>query len=961
MKNRLVILSLLAALSIFDMDAAWQLPITNYTQQEYQAGTQTWQIKEQQNEWMYFANNYGLLEYDGVNWQIYGIWNSTTIRAIEIDGKGDIYVGGANEYGVFSPDNQGKMEYRPLSLDIDERYRDFGEVWNIHRMHDDLYIQTRNWFFRQGDNGTFDVIAPQSRIYCSSKIRDALFVATDDGIYILTGRQLNAIRGSELLHGLEIRSMQAYGAKSVLIATDFGGLFIFDGDVISPFTTEADRYIEENQLYSMAISDHTLAFGTVSGGVVLTDIDGKNPRYINKTNGLQNNTILSLCFDTNNNLWLGLDNGITKININSPVEQLYNNINYYGTGYHILIDEESHTAYYATNQGLYSSEWPIDNGGSNIQLNLIPNSLGQVWHLDRIGNTIFCSHNRGLFVVTPSGIQPIFTNEGCWAVRPLKGDDNMAIAGTYSGFNLLIRNNGVWRNAMKITGFDGTARVFDVDANNKIWIITQRGVERLTLTNNYTRCTPEVIQKATGDPKEYFGMHRIDDQLFISGTYKSMLINTQGMPAAPDPIQKNLNGPGAYSAVAKDEDANLWFIQNNTLYIRVYDKPNRRYLEKKQIFTSPYFFVGGFEKIIVIGDDRAIITGTSGFGLANNNTIAAKPASVYIHSIISTRNDSILYQQSWPTKDITPKIEYRYNDIKIEYNTSPTNNIERQYSTKLSPIDSEWSSYSSATNKEYTALGEGKYTFKVRTDGGTENSVTFIITPPWYRSWWSYLVWMAIILLAAYIVYLAIKKRIDKSKLSLIEKKNEEMKLLEQQHIEENHKKEKEIIRLQNERLEYDLKAKSQELANILLVHVDKNETLIDIKQELRKIAKEISDKDLDHANRHILLLQNKIQRNVEQNINWEQFEENFDIVNNNFIKNLVQQYPWLSKNERKLCVYIKMGLITKEIAPLLNMSVRGVEMLRYRLRKKMELEHDNNFTELFNSIETDQTTFDEK
>lgn len=134
-----VVLLLVVSVSVF---SAWQLPITNYPQKEYGAGTQTWQIKQQHNGWLYFANNYGLLEFDGQKWGVYGIWNSTVIRSLEIGEEGQIYVGGTNEYGVFESTDKGTLQYIPLSLNVDERYKNFGEVWNIHRLHDDLYIQT---------------------------------------------------------------------------------------------------------------------------------------------------------------------------------------------------------------------------------------------------------------------------------------------------------------------------------------------------------------------------------------------------------------------------------------------------------------------------------------------------------------------------------------------------------------------------------------------------------------------------------------------------------------------------------------------------------------------------------------------------------------------------------------------------------------------------------------------------
>ena len=155
--------------------------------------------------------------------------------------------------------------------------------------------------------------------------------------------------------------------------------------------------------------------------------------------------------------------------------------------------------------------------------------------------------------------------------------------------------------------------------------------------------------------------------------------------------------------------------------------------------------------------------------------------------------------------------------------------------------------------------------------------------------------------------------------------------------------------------MEFELKSKSQELANVMLHHLNKNEILTDIKHDLKKISMDLQNKDESNAMRKIILLQGKLTRNIEQEVDWKQFEENFDIVHDRFLRKLSERYPWLNKNERKLCVYIHMGLLTKEIAPLMNLSTRGVEMLRYRMRKKMELERADDLEGFFQTLSHDE------
>lgn len=304
MKNIRKLILVVCLLTSVGAFAAWQLPVYNYPFTVYNGGTQNWQICQQKNGWMYFANNYGLLEFDGNEWSLYGIWNSTVIRSVEIAPDGSIYVGGSNEFGRFTSNTFGSLSYEPLSLDVPEPYKNYGEIWNIHLIHNTLYLQSRNYIFKKDLNtDTYEIIEPKSRIYCSAKIRDGLFVATASGIFLVTGNQLNALQGSEQLRGYEIRSLQPLGDNSILIGTDFNGLFIFNGIEIKPFKTDADTFIKANQLYSMAVNEKYIAVGTVLKGLVIMDLSGRKCQYLSTENGLQNNTILSMMFDKGGNLW----------------------------------------------------------------------------------------------------------------------------------------------------------------------------------------------------------------------------------------------------------------------------------------------------------------------------------------------------------------------------------------------------------------------------------------------------------------------------------------------------------------------------------------------------------------------------------------------------------------------------------------------------------------------------------
>ncbi|MBP5757820.1 MAG: transcriptional regulator, partial [Bacteroidales bacterium] len=167
--KKIILLSLLVWESVM-VYAAWQAPLINYTPKEYGAGTQNWHILQHNNGWMYFGNNNGLLEFDGNTWNNYGLWNGSVVRAMAVGEDGRIYVGGSNEFGVFTANELGKLSYKRLSDSIPEKYRNFGEAWNILLLHNELYVQTHNYIFIMDEENHFSVVEPRSHIFCSAKI-----------------------------------------------------------------------------------------------------------------------------------------------------------------------------------------------------------------------------------------------------------------------------------------------------------------------------------------------------------------------------------------------------------------------------------------------------------------------------------------------------------------------------------------------------------------------------------------------------------------------------------------------------------------------------------------------------------------------------------------------------------------------------------------------------------------------
>ncbi len=153
---------------------------------------------------------------------------------------------------------------------------------------------------------------------------------------------------------------------------------------------------------------------------------------------------------------------------------------------------------------------------------------------------------------------------------------------------------------------------------------------------------------------------------------------------------------------------------------------------------------------------------------------------------------------------------------------------------------------------------------------------------------------------------------------------------------------EKELIRLRNEKLSAEMRQKDRELANSTLQMIQKSKSLISIRKELSRLSAEIGDEILSGQ---INLIIRKINREINAENQWEVFEKHFESVHEEFLKRLKTRYPDLTPRELLLCAYLRLNITSKEIAALMNISVRGVEISRYRLRRKLNLDHDTNLT----------------
>ncbi|NCU03345.1 MAG: transcriptional regulator, partial [Chitinophagaceae bacterium] len=275
--------------------------------------------------------------------------------------------------------------------------------------------------------------------------------------------------------------------------------------------------------------------------------------------------------------------------------------------------------------------------------------------------------------------------------------------------------------------------------------------------------------------------------------------------------------------------------------------------------------------------------------------------------------------------------------------------LNTEYSYFLEGFDEDWSAWSKKTERDYTNLPAGNYTFNVKSRNNPDNQspvtgFSFKILPPWYQTWWAYTVYVLLFFSLLYLFYKRQQrkyKRLQQLKLQEQQRKyDEEQKQLQLQHQIEIEKSEKQIVELRNEKLQSEVEHKNSELASSAMNLVQKKEMLSKLKEDLAQYK---SHTDAGKAGKEFQKIMKLIDKELDDNGEWEQFAVHFDSVHTNYLKKLKEQYPTLTTSDLKLAAYLRLNLSSKEIAQLMNISIRGVETSRYRLRKKLELPNEVN------------------
>lgn len=923
--------------------------------QEYPNGISSevmpWQI-DNFDGWTFAATEDGLMQFDGSETMIFPFNNRRSLRSVNIDRTNHrIYAGGIHEFGYFYPSAENSLEYVCLSDSIGD-LRFIGNIWGIYPHEGLLTVQGDNRILTYDmATGNVSTIESDAKLDCSAWINEVLWLGTDNGLRFLMGKNIVDAPGALELKDKRIRKILPYNDGLIIVASD--GIWNYYGQTLVRLN-QMDKVTERlREIFSADIKENLIALGSIDQGIGIADLRNGEYKIYKEHNGLPSNTVISVDFDDYGDLWTGLQFGMAKILITVPIETLTDSTFPIGSGYVLTL--WGNKLYLGTNRGLYALDYKRNIDIRDLHLSSIDGLAGQVWGLRLIDDYLFCSHDRGLFLISYDGlIERIDGLNGVWDVQKVMAEPFYAYAGTYSGLNLLKYDSGKWVLEWPIGGYSTSMYNFVQESPNIIWNQnSESGIDRLTLDSDRKEIIKIENFKETHDGNPLTAdvhLSKIDnDILFSTGNGIYIYDSKSGRIVKEREISRLLGNPSPVKRVKKT-NGSIYALTDNELL----QADPAGILPMERIVMDPLKAKPMYERDVLFPVDDyigyPIREGYLFFDFAGKTEKKDEDISNFarINKVTVTKErDSILFKGNFTNLKNQPVLEYEENSIRVNFGSENALKYGVLYSTRLN--DESWTTPSKTITKEFTGLKEGKYNFQVKaigTDGReSSDSYVFRIKAPWWRTSWMIVVYIVISLMIIFAILRYVQIKISYRQAALIRAKDEELERNQEEYRKVSEMKDRQIMELEKEKLDKELRHKAQEVANAMISLSSKNESLQNVKQSLNEIMTMVP-KNMPDLRKAILSLQSKVTVDIKKDDVLKRVEEEFDIVHDNFMTKLRGDYPDLTNNEVLLCAYIKMNLSTKEIAPMLNISVRGIETMRYRLRKKLGLDRVESLTE---------------
>ncbi len=868
-------------------------PLKKFTPVEYHNTGKIWDIHSAPNGIAYMAADKGLLEYDGKNWRHFTGSDGFT-RSVFVVNDSLIYTGSDLDFGIWNKNKHQGFDYKslyPFQKDLQDINEEF---WEIHQFQDDvLFVSSQSIYIYK--NHQLVKIAAPSVFISSFWVNDSLYFSDkDNGLFVFDGLSLKKVQGFPASANTE--TFGAYQTEDgLVIVTRDAGLFLHADGNLMPLNNDLSDKLKKAKVFCFEqVGDEHIAFGTVLKGLYIADLDGNIIHHVNRHKGLPSNTILSLHYSPSGTLWLGMDYGVSSLDLTNNVTTFYDYRGDFGTGYTATLKDD--IFFLGTNQGLYSSTWDdLSNNMEFFQFELIPETEGQVWSLAKIEGHLFMGHDKGLFTIDGKTVEQISDREGVLTIIPYK---DFILTGNYNGISIFQKSGNTWLFKNKIDHIFGSCNQLIVEDDDVLWInIPNFGVIRAVLDKDLNPAERLIFSLEIFNGKDVF-----------------LIKNDEGIHVLTDQHQ---------------------YTYNNS---------NREFIKKDQAKAFPRIKdqLAGVFLPVALHPDYEFLPIYNGFALQyirpgeetvrESHTLILRKMEAF-----NNHNRVMLYPGA--------RVPYQLNNVHLEIIVPNLKDVLYQYKLKDARSWSEWQHDNTI---ELLGLKHGSYTLALRAlinDQITEEMfISFRVSAPWYFKWYAFMIYLVLMGLIIYFIFSWQKISLKKQKKMMLIKEQNSLRQQTEKHKQQIMLLEQKRLQIEYDQIKQQLKNKTIELANKAKDNEEKNRLLLNLKEKCEKAQQnpalfEMKWREMQRILDSYLKTQDKT------------FEIQMDELHQEFFGRLKEKFPDLSNNDLRMCAYLKIGLNSKEIAELLNIQPSSFYISRSRLRKKLSLKPEEDLYSFLNDL----------
>lgn len=797
-------------------------PVVNYSTKEYgkNRNPEIYCTVQDNRGVMYFGTANGVLEFDGEKWNFFKVSPGTFVRSLAIDSAGVIYCGAYGDFGYLAPDSTGLLSFQSLLPMLAEDDRFFGNVWSIHATSSDVYFQSEEALFAYNSSSdSIAVIYPETSFHTSFLVDSTIYVRQREvGIQSYANRNLTKLNGTSIFEEYGVFGLHRLADDSLLIITQELGLYKWHNGGIRQLKNTLEAGLDRLGIFgSIQLSNGDIALRTLSAGAVVIDTKGDILKVVNRGVGIRSNVVYSIYQDRDLNLWLALENGISKVNYHSPLSYFDEKTGLEGNVQRVF--RFNGQIYVGTSYGLFVYD---KDGFATKRFSVVQDVTWQVWDLVEIDNNLIVLTADGI-LKSANGVDFERVNyEKLNTLVYRKSKDDIFAGGPSGIFQYDKSFNEKWAYRDNFSTFLDAE--IDPENDEIIWLGTI-STGAIRLKENEAGSDFEVdmygdvdgLLDNVGTPILYgdsliFGAKNGLFTFINETVMKQNLKDQLTAEELEDPFYtKGIFEPYALGDSIFDDqllllaggDQRTWYC--NEFKIGFFDHAT------KQFNNRPFWGIDyGRINTFYLEDNGVLWIGAAeGVIRYEENDFKKYETTFYslIRKVSLTRED-ILFNGKFTSENdennaglriqqTVPEIDYKQNDIQFLFSAPYFEDEHKpEYRFILIGNDENYSDWNLKSEAEYNNLHEGDYTFKVEARNiygqiSEEATYAFTVLPPWYRTSWAYVLYFIAFVLILFLgVQLSLKRlRAQNIRLEgIVEERTKE--IVQKNHVLEHQKQE---------------------------------------------------------------------------------------------------------------------------------------------------------------------------